>query len=218
MKIQIIFPKDETTDFLEEIIQDIKPLSESLVHRLDSKDDHSSIFNLASEFEDDDLILFLGHGTSNSLAGSETFSNQFGAFMTDLQIKVFQGKKVILLSCRSSEYLLKFGKQARLKAAIGFPNLITDWNEVEYPDSIDEVEGILKSDIEVFRSIIVRVASKSLVDYLKSELSFYGLHERIKQRSSIELAKLYENKFESVEIPLGRMIRSLRDDMYFFGN
>ena len=218
MKVQIIFPKDDTTDFLNDIVNEINKYGECVVHRLETSKDHDEIFGIIRDVDDSDLVLFLGHGTSNALSGAFTPSTQFGPLIKDLQLKLFQRKRVILLSCRSSEYLIKYGKECKLKSAIGFPNLITDWLDVEYPENPKEVEGISKTDVDYFRKAIIRIISKSLSDYLKSDLSFYGLHNRIKQRASVELSVLYKNSFNSKEIPLGRMIRSLRDEIFFLGD
>lgn len=219
-KLIIIYPKDVSTDFLEEIIQIVSENhSRALVlYRLSSNEEHSEIFEIVPSFSNDDLIIFLGHGTSTALSGANHGTLNYGPFISESQMKIFYEKKILLLSCRSSDFIRSFAYTSGVNSALGFPNLITDKEELEYPEDEEEIAGVTEDDILNFRKVIVRVVAKSLNDYCKDSLSFYELYNRIRFRTTLEISLLYKDSFEGSDSPLGRMIRLMRDKMLFIGN
>lgn|GEM_PF-2739201 len=195
---------DGTTNFLVDIYSN---LEESLVEikRIETKEDHFSFYESIPE---ENVILFLGHGTSNSLKGASTLDFE-GILMTSMQLSVFKDKDVILFSCRSNQYVSKFYKDANLKHGIGFPNMITDYDEIAEYDEPDRAEGLTSVDIEIFKKILVDIMRGSLTDFVKMNLSIYQFYNRIILRANKSILKYFsENKGDD---PLGRMLIDFRN-------
>ena len=71
-KLICIFPEDKTTDFLLPIYDQLETLSDFIGYRFDTNDS-SKTKNLHDELlqiDENDFIIFLGHGSSNKLYGS----------------------------------------------------------------------------------------------------------------------------------------------------
>lgn len=217
-KINIIHPKDDTTDFLEEIYSYIKINTgvEINLLRLESKEDHVEFFKLIHLFPNDELVLFLGHGTSTCLSGASTKEYELIEFISEKQLKVFEEKKVILLACRSDQYLKVFFENCNIKSAIGFPNLITDLNEVEYYHNSERLSNIIQGDIDIFKIAIVDVIKYSLEDFINNNLSFYQLFNRIKLRINKRVVKFYNTTPNKGKLPLGEMLNDMAIGLDYF--
>lgn len=217
-KIHFIHPKDDSTDFLEEIYKYLseKTNVEIKLLRLNNKNDHSDFFDIIPNIPENELILFLGHGTSLGLSGAITSEFQYLEFITDNQLFVFKNKQIILLACRSNQYLKTHFNKCDLKTAIGFPNLITDVDEIQYHDDQIRVEGLTAEDIELFKIIIVDVMKYSLEDYINNNLSIHQFYNRIKLRIHKRLIKLYNETPNKGKLPLGKMLNDMVEGMNFF--
>ncbi len=216
-KINIIHPKDDTTDFLEEIYLYLKENTSAEINviRLTTKEDHSSFFEFIHEIDNNELILFLGHGTSSGLSGARTNFYQSDAFITERQLSVFKNKNLILLSCRSNQYLNTYFKDCGLKSSIGFPNLITDFQEIEEHDDPKRVEDITKEDIELFKNSIVNIVKYSLEDFILNNLTVFQLFNRIKLRTNKRIIKFYIEISNQGKLPLGKMLNDMVDGLIF---
>lgn len=203
-KIYIIHPVDSTTDFLKEIYNDIEN-TKITVLRIESKDDHFSFYENSPE---ENTVLFLGHGTSNTLKGASTIDYD-GILMSENQINILENKNVILFSCRSNQYINKFYKSANLKNGIGFPNMITDYVEISEYDEPERAAGLTSEDIEKFKIIIVDIMKFSLKDFIELNLNIFQLYNRIKLR--INKAILDYFKENNNDDPLGKMLIDLRN-------
>lgn len=217
-RIIIIHPKDETTDFLEEISSYlIKNVNvEISILRLSTKEDHLSFFETVHTFDENELILFLGHGTSTGLSGCSTNQYEQTEFITEKQLKVFENRNLILLSCRSNQYLNSYFKDCKLKSAIGFPNLITDFEEVIHHDDPTRLEGITLDDIEEFKIILVEIVKYTLEDYCKSELSIFQIFNRLKIRINKKIILLYQKNITNDKTAVGKMLQDVVSDLSYF--
>lgn len=219
-KVHIFFPKDESTFFLESIIEHLVITidNEKLkIYRPSNRDEHSDFFDYIHEIPKDDLIVFLGHGTSVTLAGASTREYENPTWITHSQLSVFKEMRVLLLSCSSNEYLENHAEDCGLKAGIGFPFLLTDLDEMIDSNNTEYLSGeIVGSDIELFKHTITKVIKESLEDYLITELSFYLFYKRIKLRLNKELLIANKNQYERESVH-SQMIRNMRDKMFLIG-
>jgi hypothetical protein len=209
--IHIIHPVDDSTNFLEEIylyLQE-KTDAEINIHRLANKEDHASFYDIIPKIPSDEIILFFGHGTSFGLSGARTKEYEEIEFITYKQLKVFEEKYVILLTCRSNQYLKTHFEECALSLAIGFPNLITDFEEVEYHDDPERVEDIKQEDIDIFRNMIVEIMKYSLEDYIVNNLTTQQLYNRIKLRINKRVINLYIKIPNKGKLPLGKMLNDM---------
>lgn len=205
-KICIIHPVDATTDFLSEIYKNIDESKISIL-RIEKKEEHFSFYDCIPL---ENTVLFLGHGTSDSLNGASTLDFE-GIFMSENQLNVFENKDIILFSCRSNQYIKKFYQSANLKNGIGFPNMITDYTEISQYDT-DRAEGLTSEDIEEFKKALVEIMAGSIRDFIELNLNIYQLYNRIILRTN----KIILNYFKiNNSEPLGKMLLDLRNGMIF---
>lgn len=220
-RLHFIFPKDETTDFLNEIINYVQRETdvEIVVHRITTIDDHLIFLQKAEEIlPANELIIFMGHGMSSALSGALIEGRSYGHFISEHQLTLFKNKKILLLSCRSNEYLHKFGFDAGIKAGIGFPNLITDSYELIYPDEPERVSGVTDVEIELFKTTIVDIVKYSLEDFIMRQLPFYQLFTRLKLRAQKKLLTFYSENAGKGKLPYGKMLYDLNEGIYIIGN
>lgn len=216
--IHIIHPKDDSTDFLEEIYSYIKEKTKIEINilRLETKVDHSNFYDIIPTIPDNELILFFGHGTSIGLCGARTKEYEEIEFITNRQLKVFEEKNVVLVTCRSNQYLKTHFEECILKSAIGFPNLITDFEEVEYHDNPKRVEDIKLEDIDAFRYMIVQIMKYSLEDYINNDFTTLQLFNRIKLRINKRVINLYHGTPNKGKLTLGKMLNDMVDGLIYF--
>jgi len=219
-KVHIFFPKDSSTDFLNSIIEYLTDKVDDekiIIYRLTKREEHSDFFNYIYKIPKNELIVFLGHGTSVALAGASTSEYENPTWISHKQLMAFEDLRVVLMSCRSNEYLKNYAKDCKLKAGIGFPFLLTDIDEINESDNIEQFSGeINERDIELFRKTISNVIEKSIEDYLISELNFHSLYKRIELRLNKELLTINKSKFGKESLH-SQMIRDMRDSMYIMG-
>ena len=148
-----IYPKDDTTAFL-------KPVADYLAHEgyyLYEGDTRKEGFaSCMMEFVGlcDDVV-FLGHGSSGQLYGTEMTS-----LIDATNVNILKGKKLFLLSCNSRDFISSY----KLINAIGFDNIPTgeyDINSI-YENESDYFENKLSdADIEYFQNAIVRIVTSA---------------------------------------------------------
>jgi len=217
----IIFPKDETTDFLQEIIDHIVDNTDAdvVVHRIETINQHVDFFASAQMMiPADAIVLFMGHGMSSALSGAHTSEFAYGPFISDNQLSLFKERKVILLTCRSNEFLSNYGLPCGLKAGIGFPNLITDDYELIRPDEPERVNGVTNQNVQDFRRCLVDIIKFSIEDYINLKLSFYQLYKRIQIRAQRQLIQYYNTNQNQGKLPYGKMLYDLNHGVQFIGN
>jgi hypothetical protein len=220
-KIHVVFPKDETTDFLQNIIDHVIDNTEAdvYVHRLETPDDHRDFFATAqTAIPVSATVLYMGHGMSSALSGASTPEHSYGAYIKEGQLSLFKQRKTILLTCRSNEYLANYFGETNLKAAIGFPNLITDEYELYYPEESERVSGVTSTEIKAFRQHLLNIMKYSLEDFINSNLSFYQLYTRIKIRNQRSLINFYTDNPNKGILPFGKMLYDLDKGISFLGN
>jgi len=219
--IYFIFPKDETTDFLDEIFNHVSTKTEANItlHRIETISDHTSFLDKANDIlPENGTIIFMGHGMSTALSGASIGTSSYGPFISESELSIFKNRKVVLLTCRSTEYLKQFGKDCGLKAGLGFPNLITDPYEILYPEEPERVNGIKNTDIDLFKKLLVDIVKYSLEEYIIEKLSFYEFYKRIKLRVQKALIQYYSLNPCKGKTPYGKMLYDLNDGISIIGN
>jgi len=219
--VHIIHPKDETTDFLEHIYADLEDTDSTKINllRIKNREEHTKIFTIVPEIPVGNLIVFLGHGTSTGLSGAVTSDYDYKVFISDQQLKIFKNKEILFLTCRSNQYLRKFYKESGLKSAIGFPNMITDRDEVDFHDEPERITEITQNDIDKYKQILTCVIKNSLNDYIKYELNTKVLHSRIKMRLNKELIKHYKSLGKNKgKTTVGQMLTDLINGLIIVNN
>lgn len=171
-----IFPQDETTVFLEPIAETLRNAG-FVVFDGDTREEEYAkhIFDAIPK---NDNIVFLGHGSSEALSGS----NQ-NPLINAENVNLLKGRKLFLLACNSKEFISSYG----LTNSIGFdiiPTCDMDVNTIAEQDFYYFENIPDDSDLEWFRAAIVRIIVNSFSDGDMSNMIM--LYNRVKMYTNLE--------------------------------
>lgn len=211
--ILLIYPQDETTDFLQGIPDFLfeRHGKERFVYlRLGFNiKEHQECISLIERCTENSLVIFLGHGRSDGLLGAMDYE-RFD-FITQTNLYVFKRKQVLLLSCRSSELL-----QNQEIEGIGFGHLLSSPSELN-EDGLQRTYHYLYSQhgvpdskaITKCNDLLVRIVRASLHDYIVQNLTFKALHLNLKLRLNRAIVKLIrENDPTSVRNVVNLLLKA----------
>jgi hypothetical protein len=220
-KILILFPKDSTTDFLEEVVsylvQTVRSSLFSFIRIEPSDESHQySLEQIQNPVHN--TILFLGHGTSVSLYGTCEGNYRNEKFITTKNFGIFKEKKLILVAC-DSRTLIKKGKVHGFEEAIGFGDLPTDWNDVQSAreGDVNAYKGFTEETIKSFRNCLVEIIKYSVSDFLSNNLSLVELYNLIFLRINKRIAKYFiDNRI--IKLLLSDALLRMKHETLFINN
>lgn len=220
-KTLILFPKDSSTIFLEEVVVHLfAVVHESLFTfvRIEPSDESHILALKQVKDVSHDTILFLGHGTSSTLHGTCEKDYRNEKFISTRNFSVFNGKKILLVSCDSHKLIMKV-KESGYSEAIGFGDLPTDWNDILSAREMDvgAYKGFAEVTIESFRKCIVEIIKYSVADFLNNDLSFHDLFNLICLRINKRIAKYYTNN-RTANLLLTDTLLRMKDEVIYFNN
>lgn len=193
-----IYPKDNTTAFLQPICDALSDKLNAHVLYGDPIDDDDYLDKLEYEVLDADTVVFLGHGSSKILYGIG--QNQLICSENE-NVYLLEGKKLILFACRSCEFI----HNHNLKDAWGFGFIPTSLDDARdgrlHNVNTNVLEGV---DIDYFKDAIVRIWVKSLNEAdVNDILAFY---KAFNFNTNVEIVKcLLKHK----ELPHRRIISDM---------
>jgi hypothetical protein len=215
--ITIIYPADKSTDFLNDILVTLlkKDNLDFNLYRLNEREKHDEFLENIANLPNQDLYVFLGHGGSDNIKGACSSYCDYGSLIEQNQLSLLANKRVFFLSCRSNEYLKDYGRKCGVNSGIGFPNMITDIYDIEGAILEDKSLTITIDDVDKFILILVNIIKESLLEFLENDLTLYSLYHRIKLKTAKKLFILVTSNESKALI---EMVRSLKDELYVFGN
>ena len=177
--LYFIYPKDETTEFLEPIyLEVLNAFGEEIVTLISfEKNSYKENFDLVRELPSGSNIIFIGHGRDNRLYG--LFDESFTPFIESNKMWVFNEKNLFALACESTHLLTYCFHRTSISHSIGFGNLPTSTEEVDEIKKIKHL-NITDDDIDEFKSIIVEVASLSIIKFYKESLCFSHIYKHLR--------------------------------------
>jgi len=220
-KALILFPKDSTTDFLEEIVAYLfQTVHSSLFDFIRIEPSDQSHKDAFEQIQNPiyNTVIFLGHGSSVSLAGARDGEYRKEKFISITNFKVFKSKKLVLVSCESST-LIKKGKIHGFEEAIGFGDLPTDWNDIQSAREIEmfAYRGFTEQTIHDFRNCLVEIIKYSLSNFFNNSLSLEDLYSLIFLRINKRITKYFiENR--EINLPLNSVLLQMKDETLFINN
>lgn len=195
--------RDGSTDFLELLYKHICSVlsAKGMGYDMDSDDD--SVENIYSAIEDADMVVFLGHGDSNSLFASA--GDGYKLFDQDTVRKIAD-KQLFLLACSSADFIKKF----RLNNAIGFGKLPTSIDDVRNWKNLHSIyiEDFIKDDINIYNNALVNILVQSIST--ETILDYSLLYKRIQFQTSIEIVKCLSRNKENLHY------RQIADLLFYF--
>lgn len=174
--------RDRTTDFLLPLCDHICSTLSAIKIGYDIDSDEDTLEIIYDTIKDADVVLFIGHGKSDSLFASgcdetELFGKENVMLLTD--------KRLFLLACNSAEFIKKY----ELVNAIGFGKIPTSLDDVRNWKNLHKItiEDFLKSDIEIYNAALVNALCNSI--FLETINDYSLFRERFKFQISIEIVK-----------------------------
>lgn len=222
-KIFFIHPIDKTTDFLSGITNFLFSKYKDYIdlYRLeDNRDSIAKCLELINSCDIDTLIVFLGHGSSNCLCGARIGTASVEHFfIAEEGLAIFRGKNILLLSCRSEEYLNCYSDELGLRFSIGFGDIPTESEEIEHLQRISaEYDNITEHILNEFKEHIVNVIKLSLADIIDNKLTALDLYNRIKLRINKKISIiLLENRNEKNR-KIALLLYGLKTESKLFGD
>lgn len=219
--ILLIYPQDETTDFLQGIpdfLFDKHGEARFIFRRVSVEENsHQECHSTIAQLSFGSLVIFLGHGSSYALMGARTSRVQENILISRENLSLFEGKEVLFLSCRSSELLKNQGI-----LGIGFGDLVTDMSEVvsrrEHEiDAYRHPNGdIVEQDIQRANELLVEVIRRSLHDAILDGLSLPDLYLHLKLRFNRSIFNLIKENAPSQVRWIANLLLEAKTEMKLF--
>lgn len=199
--------RDHTTDFLQSLCDHINAtlFAVQIGYDVDSEDD--TIEEIYNAVEKANTVLFLGHGTSDSLFASGSDETElFGK----ANVMLLANKRLFLLACNSAEFIKKY----KLTNAIGFGKMPTSLDDARHWKTLHKtlIEDFSKSDIEIYNTALVDALCNSISLETISDYSLF--RERFKFQVSREIVKcLIQHKDKENYRKIADLLFYLQKDM-----
>jgi hypothetical protein len=206
-----IHPKDETTAFL-------KPLGEIFESNYkiieDNEESHTEILHLIESYSEKSLIVFLGHGHTYGLSSSNTESFPTKIFIdTTIANKSFTNHDVLLLACKSSEFIGNINYV--YNSIVGFGNILSSLDEVsnEAEYETGHYRNLEQVDIDYFNKSYIDAISKSFKLVFNNKIKFHQIPSYISYflNKSINLILRQKDKENRVEV--AKLLFEFRNEM-----
>ena len=156
-RVLCLFPKDETTEFLRPIYEELCKKSSVIGFDNDAIEDDDYFEKLESLLQETDAMIFLGHGSSNTLYGTN-----FNPIIDDKSgnLDYLKGRKLLLFSCKSVDYIRHYN----LKDAIGFGFIPTSKDDAHEGAKLHnmDISCLDNSSLQLFRNAIVNIWQRTL--------------------------------------------------------
>lgn len=176
--IYIIYPIDETTEFLLEIprriVEKHGEKSIEVIKMLPSEESYKEVFQAIEKIPSGSVVIFMGHGQEDKLWGAENESFIKQSFVSKSQSKVFSEKFIFLLSCNSNDFIKGTFRFSKAISSIGFGNLPTEKSEIENSKRLKE-QGVNEETINKFKESIIELVSDSFCHMIHNKLTFSQL-------------------------------------------
>lgn len=209
-KMLCIYPKDETTDFLQPIYDILVEKFHSVGLMGDPTDDDEYLEKLEKLVKESDLIVFLGHGMSRQLHGLN-----FNPIVCEENgnIDWFKGKNLLLFSCYSADFLRRYN----LTHSVGFGVIPTSLIDIEARKFHNcDLSFLTEYDLFKIRDKIVNIWKRTLFDIIDFNIDTFQIN--FKFNTNIEIVDVLLNMKEYKNyITIADILYYIKDDMVYWG-
>ena len=155
-KILIVHALDESTEFLSVFKEAFEEHYFAITSN--EREEIDKVHSKIKELNEDDIFIFLGHGTSYGLfAPSSTDIKIFDKNSAD---EMFESKNIVLLSCKSSDFI---GELSTYKRIIGFADIPSSMNEINAERNIvGNQRNVNEEDIKRYNKCYTNSIIKAL--------------------------------------------------------
>jgi len=211
-----IFPIDKTTDFLLPIYESLSKFDSFSGFRSENNEELFESLNdkIKSIKDENNFIVFLGHGASNCLYGA-TINDKKTKLFDKSNIDLFNNQNIFFLSCRSSDFINNNAEKIMING-IGFGDIITDYSEVvSERDDGDALflPNINEEMIEEFKTKLVALVIKGF-EYLNlDEYSIKQIYYFLKLLINKEISNILLNRSTKGFRDIADLIYDLKNEM-----
>nr|WP_314556864.1 hypothetical protein [uncultured Capnocytophaga sp.] len=208
-KILIVHALDESTKFLSVFKEAFEEHYFAITSNKQEEIDkvHSKIKTL----NEDDIFIFLGHGASYGL---------FAPSSTDIRIfdkksanEMFENKNIVLLSCKSSDFIKELSTYKRI---IGFSDIPSSMNEIiAERDIVGNQRNVNEEDIERYNKCYTNSIIKALKLLFHKKITFSQLAKYIEFFLNKEIISILEDKAKENRKDLAKLLFEFRNEMVF---
>lgn len=211
-ELYFIHALDETTSFLG-IFQ--KKFQENFFVIEPNKESVANSIKYLQQIPENSIVVFLGHGYSKGLYTPE--SNIFEKYIfidKSNGNELFVNKKVILLSCRSSEFISQLNSVERI---IGFGNILSSPEELAIEADLEtgRYRNLSEDDINFFNTSYCFAIIDTLSAYKKGMYDFDKLPLLIEFYINQKINEILLNKDKVNRIEIAKLLFEFRNEMLF---
>ena len=207
--ILIVHALDESTVFLSVFKEAFEKYYFAITSNKQEEIDkvHSKI----KELNDDDIFIFLGHGASYGL---------FAPSSTDIKIfdknsanEMFESKNIVLLSCKSSDFIRELSTYKRI---IGFGDIPSSMKEIIVErESLGIERDIYEVDIKRYNECYTNSIIKALKLLFHEKITFSQLAKYIEFFLNKEIISILEDKGKENRKDLAELLFEFRNEIVF---
>lgn len=206
---------DETTSFLS-VFQEHFRSNFYIIEP--NKDSVNNSIKYLQEIPDNSIVIFLGHGHSTGLYTPEADSFEKYTFVDKSNGNdLFANKKVILLSCRSSEFISRINLSNQI---IGFGNILSSVEELGVEASLETggYRDLSEDDIDYFNSSYCFAIISALKLYNSGIYLFKDMPVLIEFYVNKKINETLLNKAVNNRVEIARLLFEFRNEMLFLEN
>lgn len=209
----IINPTDPSTKFLNQIIETAKKTISCEIDKV-KPEEYKTTLDFINSTHKSKTLLFLGHGFSEGIyGGCYVAEGKQVLLRKDKGEVLFKDKKVILFSCRSSEFITTFSET--FEVAIGFGDIKTTKDDLTSNHDKKKYRDL--NSIRIFRENLVNLFISSFVESIEMNYTFLQYYNSLKLRINKCICKFSLSK-EPNERLAGELMFELKKEMLLVGN
>lgn len=208
----IVYPNDNSTRFLSSVVDGISSkLNIDIDYHYVNLEPIEFYLEKIQETDPSRTIIYMGHGGSDELNSNNGFDT---AIPIQYARSTFKNKKIILLSCISTDFIANL--KNNYQAAIGFGNIPTGPSELSPKDYKSYEEEAPKS-ILIFKEKLVNLFKNSIIEAYLLNHTFLDLYISLRLRINKEIANSSLSGDRTDRL-VGELMFDLKKEMKLFGN
>lgn len=208
-KILIVHALDESTEFLSVFKEAFEEHYFAITSN--EQEEIDKVYSKIKELNDNDIFIFLGHGTSYGL---------FAPSSTDIRIfdknsanEMFESKNIVLLSCKSSDFIRELSTYKRI---IGFADIPSSMNEIiAERDIVGNQRNVNEEDIKRYNKCYTNSIIKALKLLFHNKITFSELAKYIEFFLNKEIISILEDKGKENRKDLAELLFEFRNEIVF---
>ena len=208
-KILIVHTLDDSTEFLSVFKEAFEEYYFAI--KSNKQEEIDKVHTKIKELNDDDIFIFLGHGASYGL---------FAPSSTDIKIfdknsanEMFEGKNIVLLSCKSSDFIRELSTYKRI---IGFGDIPSSMKDIiAERETFGTQRNIDEEDIKRYNECYTNSIIKALKLLFHKKITFSKLANYIEFFLNKEIISILEDKSKENRKDLAKLLFEFENEMVF---